>query len=210
MFSGIVERMGTIEWRGDEAAGVRFRIRAGFAPPPPPGASVAVNGVCLTVEREAGGAFDIVAVSETLHRTNLGAQEPGARVNLERALRVGDEIGGHWVQGHVDGLGEVTHVDDRAADVRVTIDVPAPLRRYVAEKGSITVDGVSLTVAAWDDRRLTVALVPYTLEKTTASAWRPGTRVNLEVDVVARYLDRLLAARAGETAAATAPKTEVS
>jgi riboflavin synthase len=171
---------------------------------------VAVNGVCLTVERAAGGVFDVVAVSETLRRTNLGALDPGARVNLERALRVGDELGGHWVQGHVDGLGEVTGFESRAEDVRVTIEVPALLRRYVAEKGSITVDGVSLTVAAWNDRRLTVALVPYTLEITTASAWRPGTRVNLEVDVVARYLDRLLAARAGEAAGAAAPRTEES
>jgi riboflavin synthase len=210
MFSGIVERMGTIETRADEAAGVRFRVRAGFESDPAPGASVAVNGVCLTVERAAGGVFDVVAVSETLRRTNLGALDPGARVNLERALRVGDELGGHWVQGHVDGLGEVTGFESRAEDVRVTIEVPALLRRYVAEKGSITVDGVSLTVAAWNDRRLTVALVPYTLEITTASAWRPGTRVNLEVDVVARYLDRLLAARAGEAAGAAAPRTEES
>ncbi len=210
MFSGIVERVGRVASRADVAAGVRFRIDAGFEPPPTPGASVAVNGVCLTVERAAAGVLDVVAVSETLRRTNLGALEADARVNLERALRVGDEIGGHWVQGHVDGLGEVAAVDPRAADVRVTIEVPEPLRRYVAEKGSITVDGISLTVAAWDDRRLTVALVPYTLEKTTASAWRPGTRVNLEVDVVARYLERLLAARAGEAAAANAPKTEVS
>jgi len=210
MFSGIVERTGRIESRDLEAAGVRFRVRADFEPAPAPGASVAVNGVCLTVERTTAGVLDVVAVSETLGRTNLDALEVGSRVNLERALRVGDEIGGHWVQGHVDGLGEVTEVGTRSADVRVTIDVPEGLRRYVAEKGSITVDGVSLTVAAWDGRRLTVALVPYTLERTTASAWRPGTRVNLEVDVVARYLDRLLAARAGETAGANAPKTEVS
>ena len=210
MFSGIVERTGRIESRVAEAAGVRFRVRADFETPPAPGASVAVNGVCLTVERAAAGFFDVVAVSETLRRTNLGALEVGSRVNLERALRVGDELGGHWVQGHVDGPGDVTEVGARADDVRVTIDVPEALRRYVAEKGSITVDGVSLTVAAWDGRRLTVALVPYTLERTTASAWRPGTRVNLEVDVVARYLDRLLAARAGETAGANAPKTEVS
>ena len=210
MFSGIVERTGTVESRAVEPAGVRFRVRAGFEPAPAPGASIAVNGVCLTVERVAGGVFDVVAVSETLRRTNLGALEANSRVNLERSLRVGDEIGGHWVQGHVDGLGEVTRVEARAEDVRVTIEVPASLRRYVAEKGSITVDGVSLTVAAWDDRRLTVALIPYTLEKTTASAWRPGTRVNLEVDVVARYLDRLLAARAGEAEGAAAPRTEES
>jgi riboflavin synthase alpha subunit len=210
VFSGIVERTGRVASRNEESAGVRFRVDARLDPAPAPGASIAVNGVCLTVERADAGGFEVVAVSETLRRTNLGALAPGALVNLERALRVGDEIGGHWVQGHVDGVGEVTGVDERAADVRVTIDVPSPLRRYVAEKGSITVDGVSLTVAGWDDRRLTVALVPYTLEITTASAWRPGARVNLEVDVVARYLDRLLAARAGEAAGAAAPRTEVS
>lgn len=210
MFSGIIERTGVIDARSDEAAGVRFRIRADFDADPAPGASVAVNGVCLTVERASGGLLDMVAVAETLRRTNLNALGVGDRVNVERALRVGDEIGGHWVLGHVDAMGEVARVEPGAADVRVTIGVPESLRRYVAEKGSVTVDGVSLTVAAWDGRRLTVALVPYTLGKTTASAWRPGTRVNLEVDVVARYLDRLLAARAGETAGAAAPRTEES
>lgn len=208
MFSGIVERVGTIEGRAEVPAGVRFRVSAGYEPAPAPGASIAVNGVCLTVERASEGAFDVAAVAETLRRTNLGALAEGARVNLERALRVGDEIGGHWVQGHVDGLGSVAAVETRPDDVRVAIEVPAPLRRYVAEKGSITVDGISLTVAAWEEPRLVVALVPYTLEKTTASAWRPGTRVNLEVDVVARYLDRLLAARAGEAERAAAPRTE--
>ena len=210
MFSGIVERIGVIESREETSAGVRFRLRGDFVPDPAPGASVAVNGVCLTVERVAGGVMDFVAVAETLRRTNLDAVAAGSRVNLERALKVGDEIGGHWVQGHVDAIGEVVSVERASEDVRVTIDVPAALRRYVAEKGSITVDGVSLTVAAWDGRRLTVALVPYTLDKTTASAWRPGTRVNLEVDVVARYLDRLLAARAGEVSGAPAPRTEAS
>jgi len=210
VFSGIVERVGTIERRAEGDSGVRFHVRAGFDPGPAPGASIAVNGVCLTVERASEGAFDVVAVAETLRRTNLGALAEGGRVNLERALRVGDEIGGHWVQGHVDGLGTVTTLENRPDDVRVGIDVPAPLRRYVAEKGSITVDGISLTVAAWEEPRLVVALIPYTLEQTTASAWRPGTRVNLEVDVVARYLDRLLAARAGEAEGAAAPRTEAS
>ncbi len=210
MFSGIVERVGTIERRAESNAGVSFHVRAGFDPAPAPGASIAVHGVCLTVERASEGAFDVTAVAETLRRTNLGALTEGARVNLERALRVGDEIGGHWVQGHVDGLGTVAAVETRGGDVRVAIETPAPLRRYVAEKGSITVDGISLTVAAWEDPRLVVALIPYTLEQTTASAWRPGTRVNLEVDVVARYLDRLLAARAGEAEGAAAPQTEAS
>jgi riboflavin synthase len=161
-----------------------------------------VNGVCLTVERAAQGIVEFVAVAETLRRTTLGALAPGARANLERALRVGDELGGHWVQGHVDGIGTVASVARRAEDVRVAVAVPAALRRYVAEKGSIAIDGISLTVAGWADPNLTVALIPYTLEHTTASSWSPGARVNLEVDLVARYLERLLAERPG--AAATA------
>jgi riboflavin synthase len=202
VFSGIVERVGRVETVAPEAAGTRFRVRAEYDPPPPPGASIAVNGVCLTVERTQGGVFEIVAIAETLRRTNLGRLAAGSRVNLERSLRIGDELGGHWVQGHVDGLGVVAAVERRADDVRVAVEIPEPLRRYVAEKGSIAIDGVSLTVAAWNDPRLTVALIPYTLEHTIASSWETGTQVNLEADIVARYLERLLAARWGEAAAA--------
>jgi riboflavin synthase len=201
VFSGIVERVGRVETVAPDPAGVRFRVRAAYEPEPPNGASIAVNGVCLTVERASGGVFEIVAIPETLRRTNLGALTSGSGVNLERALRVGDELGGHWVQGHVDGLGDVTGVDRRGDEVRVTVEVPAPLRRYLAEKGSIAIDGISLTVAAWEDPRLVVALIPYTLEHTIASTWSVGTRVNLEVDIVARYLERLLAARLGTAAA---------
>jgi riboflavin synthase alpha subunit len=202
MFSGIVERTGIVESVTPDDAGVRIRIRAAFGGDPAPGASVSVNGVCLTVERASAGTLEFVAVAETLRRTSLGALAPLAGVNLERALRVGDELGGHWVQGHVDGVGTVASVDWGGDDARVAVEVPPPLRRYVAEKGSITIDGVSLTVAAWNDPRLTVALVPYTLEHTTASSWNPGARVNLEVDIVARYLERLLAARVGNSVAA--------
>lgn len=213
MFSGIVERMGVVEAIRPERAGVRIRVRAGYAPDPPAGASIAVNGVCLTVERAEGGVFEIVAIAETLRRTNLGALAEGSRVNLERALRMGDELGGHWVQGHVDGLGTVARVARGGAapgEVRVEVEIPAPLRRYVAEKGSIAIDGVSLTVAGWDDPRLAVALIPYTLEQTIASSWTEGTRVNLEVDIVARYLERLLATRLGETPAAAPARSEAS
>ncbi len=212
MFSGIVERVGRIERREEAPGGasVRLRILAGFDPDPSPGASVAVNGVCLTVERASGGVFEAVAVAETLRRTNLGALREGDRVNLERALRVGDEMGGHWVQGHVDGIATVTGIEGGAGEVNAALDLPVALARYVAEKGSITLDGVSLTVAAWREPSVSVALVPYTLERTTVSGWRAGARVNVEVDVVARYLDRLLAARARETSGATAPRTEAS
>ena len=197
MFSGIVERVGVVERAERAEEGLRLTIAAGFerGVDPAPGASVSVNGVCLTVARAAGGRFDAVAVAETLRVTTLGALRAGDRVNLERALRVGDELGGHWVQGHVDGVGRITATRRDAGDARVTIEVPEALRRFVASKGSITVDGMSLTVAAWDDPRLTVALVPHTLERTTASEYEPGRLVNLESDLVARTLERLLEAR---------------
>jgi riboflavin synthase alpha subunit len=154
-----------------------------------------VNGVCLTVERAPGGVFEAVAVPETIAKTNLGALRPGSRVNLERALRVGAPLGGHWVQGHVDATARVVSVRRDGADVRVAVDLPPALRPYVAAKGSIAIDGVSLTVAALDGAVATVALVPYTLEHTIASEYTKGASVNLEVDLVARYLERLLAAR---------------
>jgi riboflavin synthase len=196
MFSGIVERLGRVESiQRDAAGGARLRIRAEFDPPPAPGASVAVNGVCLTVERVSEGVFDVSAVPETLRRTTLGRLSPGAPVNLERALKMGDELGGHWVSGHVDAVARVRSVRRLGQEVLVRVEIPEPLRRYVAEKGSLTLDGISLTIAAWDDPCAALALVPYTLEHTIASEYEEGRDVNLEVDLLARYLERLLAAR---------------
>jgi riboflavin synthase len=195
MFSGIVERVGTAEGVVRDASGVRIKIRSGFDRDPAAGDSVAVNGVCLTVERASSGIMEMVAVEETLRRTTLGSLEVGQRVNLERAVRVGDLLGGHWVQGHVDSVATIQAVSGGPADVRVEIEVPPALRRYVAEKGSLAVDGVSLTVAAVRDPVAVVALVPYTLSHTIASGYAPGGRVNLEVDIVARYVERLLEAR---------------
>lgn len=195
MFSGIVERVGRVE--GIERApdgGTRLLIRCDFAKAPSPGASVAVNGVCLTVERAEEGLLHMTAVPETLRRTTLGTLRSGARVNLERALRVGDEIGGHWVQGHVDATARVRSVRRTGADVLVSVEIAEPLRPYVAVKGSITLDGVSLTVAGLDEPCAVVALVPYTLEHTIASDYEEGSNVNLEVDLIARYLDRLAGA----------------
>lgn len=194
MFSGIVSRIGTVERMAPSPAGVSLAIRAAFEPDPEQGSSVAVNGVCLTVERVAGGLFEATVVPETIARTTLGALAPGSRVNLERALRVGDELGGHWVQGHVDGVGLVVSVERERDGVRVGVEAPAAIGRYIAMKGSIAVDGVSLTVAGWSSPVFTVALIPYTLEHTIASEYRKGARVNLEVDLIARYLERLLAA----------------
>lgn len=195
MFSGIVERVGTAEGVEPAASGTRLKIRSGFEPDPAAGESVAVNGVCLTVERASSGVFEAVAVEETLRRTTLGSLKAGSRVNLERALRIGDPLGGHWIQGHVDAVATIGSVSREAADVRVEIEIPPALRRYVAEKGSMAVDGVSLTIAAVRETAAVVALVPYTLSHTIASEYAQGGRVNLEVDIVARYLEKLLEAR---------------
>ena len=195
VFSGIVQAVGVVERIEREAAGVRLVIRAGFERDPAPGESVAVNGVCLTAERAAEGRFEAVAVEETLRRTTLASVAPGSRVNLERALRVGDPLGGHWVQGHVDGVGTVRALRRAGSDVRLEVEIPDALGRFVAEKGSIALDGVSLTVADWHEPRAAMALVPYTLAHTIASGYAAGDRVNVEVDLLARYLERLLDGR---------------
>ncbi|HLQ65990.1 MAG TPA: riboflavin synthase [Candidatus Limnocylindrales bacterium] len=198
MFSGIVGSIGTAERLSKGPDGFRLTIGHSFREPPEPGASVAVNGVCLTVERSTGGRFDATAVAETLAATTLGGLAAGDHVNLERALKVGDELGGHWVQGHVDGVGRVVRVERSGADVRVAIEAPEPLFRFLAVKGSVAVDGVSLTIASATLPTFTVALVPYTLAHTIASGYGPETRVNLEADLIARYLDRLADGRSGE------------
>jgi riboflavin synthase len=195
VFSGIVEGVGAVERAERDATGLRLAIRAEFGPGLAQGESIAVNGVCLTVERAAGRVFEAFAVPETLDKTTLGGLSAGGRVNLERALRVGDPLGGHWVQGHVDAVAPVVSVRRDGSDVRVGVELPPSLRAYVARKGSIAIDGVSLTVAALEGPVAVVALIPYTLEHTIASDYREGAQVNLEVDLVARYLERLLAER---------------
>jgi riboflavin synthase len=153
------------------------------------GDSVAVDGVCLTVVAADGGTLAFDAVPETLARTSLGALTPGAGVNLEPALRVGDALGGHYVQGHVDGVGAF-----RGVDVGLHwFDAPPEINRYVVEKGSVAVQGTSLTVAGIDDSGFAVALIPHTLEATTLGRLEPGARVNLEADVLAKYVEKLTA-----------------
>lgn len=158
------------------------------------GQSIAVNGVCLTVVEVRGAVFEADVVPETLRRTNLGRLRPGDPVNLESPLRLDGGLDGHLVQGHVDATAEVRAVTEAELGREVTIDLPAPLSAYVAEKGSIAVDGVSLTVAAIDDEAstFTVAYIPHTLANTVAGIYLPGATVNLEVDVVARYVERLV------------------
>jgi riboflavin synthase len=199
MFTGIVEEMGRVQrieerpgQPGEAGAGRRFWFAAqSVLADAEAGSSIAVSGVCLTVVALEPGRFSVDAVPETLSRTILGGLRVGDPVNLERPLTLEQRLGGHLVQGHVDGVGEVVAVTPEGDGVRVTIAIPPPLRRYVAEKGSLAVDGVSLTIARAQDDRCDVALIPHTLEVTTSGGYASGTRVNLEVDLLARYLARL-------------------
>ena len=189
MFTGIVEELGTVLAIETQGRGVRARIGAtavlGGAKR---GDSTAVDGCCLTVVELGDGWFEADVSDESLRRTTLGARQAGDRVNLERPLLVTDRLGGHIVQGHVDAVGEVlTPVPD------LRVRMPDDLRRYLIEKGSITVDGVSLTVVQPTDDGFTVAVIPHTAEVTTLGAKQPGDTVNLEVDLIAKYTERLLA-----------------
>jgi len=192
MFTGIVRELGTVAaFDGARLVVVAPETAAGAAV----GDSVAVAGVCLTVvEREDGRlAFDVV--QETLARTVLGNLQPAAPVNLEPSLRVGDQLGGHVVQGHVDAVGRVRSVTPEGEGQRVWVDAPEAVLGYCIEKGSIAVDGVSLTVAALDDEGFEVALIPHTLAVTTLGALEPGDEINLEADVLGKVVERLVAGR---------------
>jgi riboflavin synthase len=155
------------------------------------GDSVAVDGCCLTVARRTGDVLEFNAVAETLRRTTLGGLAPGDRVNLEPALRVGDPMGGHWVQGHVDGVGEVTGIEAEGEAQNFTFAAPPEILRYAIEKGSVCVAGVGLTITALDDAGFSVSLVPHTLAVTTLGALAVGDPVNLEADVLAKYVEKL-------------------
>ncbi len=193
MFTGIVREIGTIAAVGGGDDGVSLEIEApATAPTVEVGGSVAINGVCLTAERVDGTRLFFHAVPETLSRTTIDALSRGSFVNLEPALRAGDSMGGHIVQGHVDGIGSVRAVAPEGDGLRVLIDAAPETLRYCVEKGSITVEGVSLTVAELRDDAFGVALIPHTLAETTLSGLEPGRRVNLEVDVLAKYVERLL------------------
>ena len=196
MFTGIVEELGEVVAVDHRADSARLTVRApDVTADAVDGASIAVNGVCLTVVDARNGAFSADVMRETLRRSSLGALTLGSRVNLERAVRVSDRLGGHIVQGHVDGVGTVT---DRTAGDRwnvVRISLPSALRRYVVEKGSVAVDGVSLTVSRVGDGWFEVSLIPATLGMTTLGLRVPGDQVNLEVDVIAKYVERLLEGR---------------
>lgn len=193
MFTGLIAELGTVEAVERTEAGARLRVRGGLARELDAGDSVAVNGVCLSATSVNGGAFSADVMAETLRRSSLAAVAVGDPVNLELPLRASDRLGGHVVQGHVDGLGEVREVRDDGFARLLRIEAPPELRRYLAEKGSIAVDGISLTIAALHDDGFTVALIPETRERTNLGAAAPGARVNLEVDVLAKYVERLVA-----------------
>jgi riboflavin synthase len=203
MFTGIVTDLGRVAALSEGANLRRIRIESAYDPATIAlGASIACGGPCLTVvavgEAPAGAWFEVDAAAETLARTTVGDWKPGTRVNLERSLKVGDELGGHIVTGHVDGVAEIlareaiTAGDDPwGPTARFTIRVPKPLHRFIAEKGSVCLDGTSLTVNQVDDDLLSVLIIPHTLAVTTWGGRRPGDRLNLEVDLMARYAARL-------------------
>lgn len=189
MFTGIVRELGTVEALEESDAGARLRLNAPeTAGRTAVGDSVSVNGVCLTAVAVADGVLDFDAVPETLRRSSLGRLGPGAKVNVEPALRAGEPLGGHLVQGHVDGVARVRLADAEGLE----IEAPPEILRYCVEKGSITVEGVSLTIAGLGDDSFTVALVPHTRAATTLGALAPGDEVNLEVDLIAKHVERLL------------------
>jgi riboflavin synthase len=193
VFTGLVADLGTVAEVDASQAGARLTVRTALELSE--GDSVAVNGVCLTATSLPDGAFTADVMQETLRRSSLGALEEGSKVNLELPLRADDRLGGHFVQGHVDGLGTIWEVREEGFSHVVTIGAPPEILRYVIEKGSIAVDGVSLTVSGLGDDWLQVSLIPETLERTTLGEATTGATVNLEVDVLAKYIERLVPVR---------------
>ena len=203
MFTGIVKQPGRVEAVESSADGARLRISAQLAAELGEGDSVAVNGACLTATNVTDDAFEADVMHQTLELTTLGELEPGSQVNLELPLRATDRLGGHVVQGHVDGTGTVEGISDDGFAKRLRVELPDELLPYVVEHGSIAIEGVSLTIAELNDDGVEVSLIPETLERTTLGAAEPGDRLNIECDVLARYVRRQL-----ETDPSLSPLTE--
>ncbi len=196
MFTGIVRELGTVEAIERAEDGARLRVRAPrTAAQAAVRDSIALSGVCLTATAVNDSTVTFDAVPETVRRSSLGRLEPGGKVNVEPALRVGEPLGGHIVQGHVDGVGRVRGIEPEGDGKRLSVELPSGLERYCVEKGSIALEGVSLTVAAVGPRHVEIALVPHTLTATTLGHLRSGDHLNVEVDVVAKHVERLLQAR---------------
>jgi riboflavin synthase len=192
MFTGLVQDLGVVRAVLPEGAAVHLHIETTLAGILEDGDSLATNGVCLTVTSTSGDTAVATAIPETLDRTNLGRLAPGSKVNLEPALRMGDRLGGHMVSGHVDGIGTLVRRVQRGISLELTFSTGEEILRHTVHKGSIAIDGVSLTVAALGEGEFTVALVPHTLGHTTLQDLTPGDRVNLESDLLAKYVERLL------------------
>lgn len=198
MFTGLVEEIGRVEAVDRTGDGARLRISTQLASQITEGDSVAVNGCCLTATSIDAKGFETEAMNQTLDVTALGAIDEGSRVNLELAMKAGDRLGGHIVQGHVDGVGTVLQAEDDGFARRIRAELPPELRRYVVDKGSITLDGVSLTVADLGGSWAEVSLIPETLERTNLADLAPGDRLNVECDVIAKYVERLMSPFAGK------------
>jgi riboflavin synthase len=198
MFTGLVQDIGSVESVEGGAEGARLRIATRLGAAIGLGDSIAVNGVCLTATEADAGGFATEAMNQTLEVTVVGALEPGSRVNLELATRADERLGGHIVQGHADGSGRVLEVAEDGFARRVRVEIPPDLLRYVVDKGSIAVNGVSLTVATLGDGWIEVSLIPETLARTNLGDAGPGDRLNVEVDVVAKYVERLLSPFTGK------------
>ena len=207
MFTGLVQRLGEVAALERSEDGVVVTVSTDLAADVAEGDSVAVNGVCLTATTVSPTGFSAEVMQETLSRSSLAALGEGSRVNLELPLRAGDRLGGHFVQGHVDGIGTVREVSEDGFARRVRVEAAPDLLRYIVEKGSISVDGVSLTVAALDQTSFTVSLIPETLERTTLGAAEPGAKVNLEVDVLAKYVEKMVGKSAQPGSQASSPPT---
>lgn len=196
MFTGLVEQVGMVESLERGSDGARIRVNAGrLAASLEKSGSIAVNGCCLTAVDISDKGFAANLSGETLRRTSFGEMKSWTRVNLERPLTAEKELGGHFVQGHVDGVGRVTRLEPEGANWWLGVRVPAELARYIAMKGSIALDGISLTVAARHDDVVEAAIIPYTYEHTNLSSLALGSSINIECDVLAKYVERLLAAR---------------
>lgn len=198
MFTGLIQDVGTVESIDASSDGARMRIETALGAELALGDSVAVNGVCLTATSVDDGGFETEAMNQTRDVTGLGGLEPGGRVNLELAMKASDRLGGHIVQGHVDGVGEVVSVEEDGFARRLRVALGPELLRYAIDRGSVTLDGVSLTIAGLGEGWIEVSLIPETLVRTTLGEAEPGRKINVESDVVARYVERLVQPFVGE------------